>query len=552
MPRPVRNHHILLLGLLFAMLFTIVPSVYLSSEMPGLPVSFTEHMDTGWTDENGVPIEQLPCKLEASGTTLRLSHTVPNIAAEDDRFFVFQTRYESIRVWADDTLIYETAQTKKDALGSRWHFVPADSCKGASSLRIELTRFEEKDYWRISAVFFDHTDAILIQLLQDYAPAILFGLLSLLFVLVMIFICFFMAKEKIPGIPAILALTAFVFLSGQWILLDSKITTLFGGNYALSYFFSYCAFYLLMAPFLLYIQLLLDCKNRALQYLSWAFIVNTVICMGLHLAGLVDIQSTAIVVHILLFFSMLVSTWELFRSVIKRKEHKLRFTFFGVLFLYTAALVSIVLYNTGVLCPTNNASLYSWASLILIFCMAVDEAFSLRYMWKEKQYAECYQKMALQDSMTLLGNRNAYELHLQKIQLDSPHRVIFVIFDVDNLKRMNDTYGHLVGDQIIYRTAQCIHKVFEPFGSCYRIGGDEFCVILSCDEDVSSLLKNFEAQFKEKSKDTISTTISYGWKERIFDGEAVTAEDIDLLRKEADENMYRHKKENKADRRHGI
>ena len=167
-------------------------------------------------------------------------------------------------------------------------------------------------------------------------------------------------------------------------------------------------------------------------------------------------------------------------------------------------------------------------------------------MWKQKQYAEHYKKLAVQDSMTLLKNRNAYEMSLKKLVSKPPRRLAFILFDVDNLKMINDMHGHFMGDQIIYLSAQCIREVFQSFADCYRIGGDEFCVIMDCSEDIPSLLRQFEALFKSRSKDIIFTTISYGWKEKIFDSKKITIEDIAALQKEADEDLYRHKKQNKS------
>lgn len=515
--------------------------------MPGIPCAPAESMGSGWTDENGVSVGQLPCSLDLPGSTLWLIHDLSDIATDDEKVFVFRTRYETIRVWADDILVYETAQGEEHALGSRWHFIPAGSFKGASLLRVEFTRYEEKKDWYVSTVFVDYPAAVLVYLLNDYASVILFCIFSALFTLLLIFIVIFMAKEKMPGISTILALAAFVFLSGQWVLLDSKITTLFGGNYALTYFFSYCVFYLLMVPFLLYIQLMLDCKNRILRYLPWAFIGNAVLCMGLYLFGVVSIQNTTGTVHILMILAIAVSTWELFHSAVKWREGKTIITFYGILLVYAVGLLSIILYNTGVLRPANNAVLYSWALLILILSMSVDAIFSFGRMWKQKQYIEHYRQMAIQDSMTLLKNRNAYELHLQKIVSEPPRKLTFILFDVDNLKMINDTYGHHVGDQIIYLSAQCVREIFESSGNCYRIGGDEFCVILNRPEDIPSKLSQFDALFKSRSKDVISTTVSYGWKEKNFDkGVKVTMEDITALQNEADENLYRHKKANKA------
>lgn len=550
--QPVSRHYSLFLffGVALTLLLTLLISVYFSSPLQGISGTSVQYLNSGWTDEEGNAVGELPCSLDSSGDVLYLEHDLLNVELDTEGrgsdVFVFRTRYETMRVWADETLIYETAQGEEHSLGSRWHVISADSCKDASTLRVEFTRYDGKTRWNVSEVFLDNPNAVRFHLICSYLPAILFWFFSLLFTLLLIFITVFVLCEKIPGVSTILALAAFVFLSGQWILLDSKITTLFGGNYALTYFFSYCAFYLLMVPFLLYIQLLLDCRNRILRCLPWVFIGNAVICMGLHFFDLVPIQNTAFVVHILILFAILVSTREFFRSVVKWGERKVIFTFFGVLFIYAAGLISIILYYLGLLPPTNNAVLYSWALLILILSMTMDAVFSLGRFWKQRQYMDRYRQLAIKDSMTLLGNRNAYELHLQRIISNPPHRLVFILFDVDNLKMINDTYGHHVGDQAIYLSAQCIREIFEHSGSCYRIGGDEFCVILTSYGDIEPKLSQFDSHFDSCSRDIVSTTVSHGWAETFFvEGQEVVLEDILALKEEADQNLYRQKRERK-------
>ncbi len=52
-----------------------------------------------------------------------------------------------------------------------------------------------------------------------------------------------------------------------------------------------------------------------------------------------------------------------------------------------------------------------------------------------------------------------------------------VMFDLNNLKMMNDRYGHAVGDCYIINGSEIIRDVFGDLGEIYRIGGDEFCLI---------------------------------------------------------------------------
>ena len=51
------------------------------------------------------------------------------------------------------------------------------------------------------------------------------------------------------------------------------------------------------------------------------------------------------------------------------------------------------------------------------------------------------------------------------------------LFDVDAFKAINDTYGHQYGDECLHTIAAAIRETFSSVGLCYRIGGDEFCVL---------------------------------------------------------------------------
>ena len=58
-------------------------------------------------------------------------------------------------------------------------------------------------------------------------------------------------------------------------------------------------------------------------------------------------------------------------------------------------------------------------------------------------------------------------------------RVMFILYDVDGLKIVNDTLGHCTGDKTLIATAEIIARNFQNQGLVARIGGDEFAVLLT-------------------------------------------------------------------------
>ena len=83
------------------------------------------------------------------------------------------------------------------------------------------------------------------------------------------------------------------------------------------------------------------------------------------------------------------------------------------------------------------------------------------------------------DSLTGLLNRNAYEDDIKQLKDHTVRDLSYVTIDVNGLKKVNDSLGHNAGDILIRATAGCIHKYFSNMGKCYRIGGDEFAVMIN-------------------------------------------------------------------------
>lgn len=85
-----------------------------------------------------------------------------------------------------------------------------------------------------------------------------------------------------------------------------------------------------------------------------------------------------------------------------------------------------------------------------------------------------YQLSMQLDGVTELLNRQCYKNCLSNLNTDC----VIIFFDINKFKEVNDTYGHAVGDLCLKRVAEAIQEVYQLHGDCYRIGGDEFCVIL--------------------------------------------------------------------------
>lgn len=91
--------------------------------------------------------------------------------------------------------------------------------------------------------------------------------------------------------------------------------------------------------------------------------------------------------------------------------------------------------------------------------------------------AEAILEEAELDGLTLLKNRRSFENELHQINKGEFKKYGVVMFDLNNLKMMNDLYGHGMGDCYLITGSEIIRDVFGELGEIYRIGGDEFCLI---------------------------------------------------------------------------
>jgi diguanylate cyclase (GGDEF)-like protein len=95
-------------------------------------------------------------------------------------------------------------------------------------------------------------------------------------------------------------------------------------------------------------------------------------------------------------------------------------------------------------------------------------------------------ELAMHDGLTDLWNRAAI-LESLDAELDRARRqgasLGLVMFDLDHFKAINDTYGHLAGDEVLRAAAKAIRDTLRPYDSVGRYGGEEFLLILpGCDE----------------------------------------------------------------------
>lgn len=169
----------------------------------------------------------------------------------------------------------------------------------------------------------------------------------------------------------------------------------------------------------------------------------------------------------------------------------------------------------------------------------------VRHALERFHTVEALRALSFTDELTGLYNRRGFST-LVKQQMDLARRLKrgFCLFfiDLDDLKGINDTYGHPAGDQALQAAASCLRTSFRASDIVARLGGDEFAVLaLNVPKEKGKLLrKNLQEAVCQCQKAhpfpfTVSVSIGMSYYDPAEDPS------IEVLLKRADQDLYRSK-----------
>jgi diguanylate cyclase (GGDEF)-like protein len=175
-----------------------------------------------------------------------------------------------------------------------------------------------------------------------------------------------------------------------------------------------------------------------------------------------------------------------------------------------------------------------------------------------KEHISSLSKQVYVDALTSVRNKAAYGDYIHSLQermddQDEQLEFAFGVFDCDDLKLINDTYGHDKGDIYLKTASRLICRIFQH-SPVFRIGGDEFAVILQNEDYMNreELLEKFRTtraeicEAAENEWEQVNVTMGLA----VYDPE-IDPSVIDVARR-ADRRMYENKRFRKEERKDGA
>ena len=540
-----------MLSICALILFTRKAPVNRSDVAKYLDISKEWSLDT--SGETPVALTDLGSYVDEEKGVLSIYYQLPEL--RKDTSFIYRSKDVSTTVCIEGKAIYKTSVYESNwynaSPGNLWNIAtihPDDSGKWME-LQIKMV-YDTKTITVDSMMLGDKADIIL-NLFYDNLFDIIISSLLILIGVVLAILNFLPSYGQSRTDHSLFWLGLYALMTGTWCLIETNMLQFCVRDVRKLQLIDNMLMIVDSMPLLLY----MNCehhifKYRSMRILSYANVGYILTCVFLHITNLRDMHymlNGAVLLMIITDVSLFI--WVLAGLIrqIKEKEPILSSVLqaLGVSSLWVLAIFEAI--RTIHADRIDRAGLIRIGMLLLcLFWSASSQIKTYKLVIQGLKY-DLVSKLAYSDGLTGIGNRTAFieklDEYVQKAETSTIRKLGIVYCDVNNLKTVNDKQGHEIGDKLIQIAAEIINKSFGIFGSCYRIGGDEFAVLMESKEPETDYEKGhalFEQLLTEQNKDA-----NYPFDIRIAHGfticDDLTHEKIDDAISTADNRMYEDK-----------
>lgn len=464
----------------------------------------------------------------------------------------FFSIHQSVYIYIDDELIYSLIPSEKNyfskTTGNNWVSIPLTQSDVGKTVTIELIPAYD-DYISVIPDFYvgNKWDVFVMSIKQNVIAFIL-SLMAMIIGLGFLAWALYNRKDKNIEMR-LLHLGGFAFWIGLWKFTDLESLSLFvPRSYGMSTI-PCLALFLLVVPFVFFFRGLfkdeMEILTEGICIVSVMFVAIAVI---MQLIGICDIRELLYVDHLIFGGIIFVGFYMIYTEIKNNGISKELLV--SLVCLFSALMGTVV--DLAIFYASNgkNTSYFGILSfLVYIIIQGIINVHETVILMEKGRKASHYKNMAYHDQLTALYTRSAFAEYIEPGNF-TPDDSVVIMCDLNNLKKCNDTLGHEAGDRYLIQSTNLLRRVFKEYGPCFRMGGDEFCVLVSnradheC-EKVLETLKREEENYNRENTDEFPIHIAAGFAR--FDSSIDV--DINDTIKRADAKMYMDKVNAKANRR---
>lgn len=506
---------------------------------------------------------------------IMMQRTLPDDFGMMEPVLRMHIRHTAVEIFIDGESVFSYGLDRMLAgksVGSGFQFVNFPKEYAGKSIQIRFYPSEKKVFTKLDPIRIYEWENVYRALMTENRIPFFFGNFLVIFGIATTCVTVF-ALAFSTKFLRLLCVSLFASCMGLWTICYYKTIQVFSiPLYSVS-FLEYLGLYIAPISLFLYIREDVAKLHRKwisglYHFLMGALLVCVPVMFLLHGLDIVHLPVTLKYMQLLIICCLLYFITIVLMSLIKNKDlgKMSRIFLVGMLIIGACVGYDLAAYLLNRYVGSTVLSLKGLTSVgIMIFIFILFASFYMDLTKKMMQENERNYliKSAYTDELTQLHNRRFCVEYMRKLETEKVTDYAIFCFDVNNLKTMNDTFGHTVGDVLIKNAAAVIAETFGENGIVARVGGDEFVAVLGhCSAQQASILEQrFHNKLNWKNKETSGEPISIACgyatapeatalktaaKKELSDGTAIPQTDIERIYQLADDRMYENKKAIKA------
>lgn len=479
------------------------------------------------------------------GDWVEISSTIDNY---DDSYnaILFSVNFCQAELSIDDKVIYTDSRNLDDAMyKSHYSRVAIDKNYSGSKLTIKYTAADRVQIRSIPIISITDMNKSYVNYIHNNLIKISMAVI-LIFTGIVLIIFEVIQRNYAKSYVKMFILALCSISAGAWILSLIRFMNIFGFPLYLTYWLEYISLFLTVSFATYYFSYTDGINSRikkGFRYSARFQIIFILIASILNLSSLVSFHAILPLYHVFIIAGIIIIACMYIKRI--RKPHISEIVITGaIVIVLLVTLMDFYGYYFVNSEYTFSNSIMSYLVIILISILVADYIYSFVKMYTDKVQLISLENMAYTDAITKLANRNKCEKYFHEINEKSIGKFEIIMFDINGLKYVNDTFGHQYGDELIENFAKALKNVF-VYDDIFvgRMGGDEFVAIIEEDkiEKTQEYLDNLNKYTEYINECNIyKYTIKYSYGISICD--RTRNNDIWKSFSKADSSMYQMKR----------
>lgn len=482
---------------------------------------------------------------------LSIYHRLPDM--DSDASLVYRSKDVYTKLLIDDTVIFEPSVYESRfynrSPGNLWNIAKFHDKYSGELVEMQIYMVYDVNAITVDFTMWGDKTDIILTLCKNKIFGITVSMLMIIIGLVLIAFDLMPAYRDARKHHGMIWLGLYSALIGVWSLIETNVMQFFVSDMRILQLVSNIIMIVDSMPLLLY----LDCeyrifKNWFMRIFCYANAAYILVSATMQLSGYSDLHEVlpgAILTLVVSCMALLVWVVVNLKNMIKKHQSILNYILqlSGLCSLWIAALFEMMRYSQAD--HMDRAEYLRVGMLVFVTCLAVSSQLETYRLLENGMKFDIISSLAYSDGLTGLGNRTAYLEQLEAYASGETgiSQLGIVFLDVNNLKKVNDNQGHEKGDELITVASKIISDSFGKFGKSYRIGGDEFCVLMtgiSLQEKYETGLTEFQRLVDEANK-----AKWYTYEVQIANGfsicDTISKDKIDEAVMASDSAMYANK-----------